>query len=349
MAEFEYDLDPSRIAQDPADPRDSARLLVDRGPDCEPHHLRVSDLPSLLGPGDVLVVNETRVLAARLRLRKPTGGAVEVLLLRPDGAGGWEALVRRSRRVPPGTVLSGETDPRLSVTVGETLDEGRRSVTVSLGGDPVTTTAEATVLDGVGELPLPPYIGRSSAPESRYQTVYAARPGSVAAPTAGLHLTDELLVGVAARGVDVCTVELVVGLDTFRPVSVDDTSEHIMHTESYRVPPSTMARCTAAERVVAVGTTTVRALESAALTGRLEGDTDLFVTRGHHWRVVDAMMTNFHMPRSTLLVMIDAFVGPRWRDLYDSALAGDYRFLSFGDAMFLDRSLSAAASRSSRR
>ncbi len=337
MEEFDYDLDPSRIAQDPADPRDSARLLVDRGPRCDPDHLRVSDLPSLLGPGDILVVNDTRVLAARLRLRKPTGGAVEVLLLRPEGSGAWEALVRPSRKVAPGSVLAGADDASLSVSVGDRLGEGRRRVEVSLSGRRVTTPAEATVLDGVGELPLPPYIGHTSAPESRYQTVYATRPGSVAAPTAGLHLTDGLLGAVADRGVGIHTVELVVGLDTFRPVTAEDTSEHVMHTEAYRVPPATMAACGESSRVVAVGTTTVRALESAAASGCLEGDTDLFITRGHPWRVVDTMMTNFHMPRSTLLVMVDAFVGPRWRDLYDTALAGDYRFLSFGDAMLLHR------------
>lgn len=337
MEEFDYGLPPAAIAQDPAEPRDRARLLVDGGEGRDPSHLRVRDLPDLLGPGDVVVVNETRVLAARLRLLRSTGGAVEVLLVRPDGRGGWETLVRPSRKVAPGEVLTGADHRGLTVVAGERLSGGMRSVTLSLDGSPITDPEGATALDGVGEMPLPPYITAGTAPPQRYQTVYATVPGSVAAPTAGLHLTEALLGRIQQRGARVQRVELVVGIDTFRPVTVSDTADHVMHTERYRVPEVTMEACAGARRVVAVGTTTVRALESAAATGRLEGDTDLFITRGHRWAVVDALMTNFHLPRSTLLVMIDAFIGPRWRELYSLALDHGYRFLSYGDAMFLTR------------
>jgi S-adenosylmethionine:tRNA ribosyltransferase-isomerase len=171
----------------------------------------------------------------------------------------------------------------------------------------------------------------------RYQTVYAAEPGSAAAPTAGLHLTPDVLDRLAANGVDVARVELLVGLDTFKPVSVDDPLQHVIHSERYRVPAGVLERAASARRVVAVGTTSVRALESAATTGQLTGRTRLFIHQPYDWRVVDVMMTNFHLPRTTLLLMIDAFVGARWRRLYDTALAEGYRFLSFGDAMLLDR------------
>jgi S-adenosylmethionine:tRNA ribosyltransferase-isomerase len=193
------------------------------------------------------------------------------------------------------------------------------------------------VLEVHGELPLPPYISTPLADPARYQTVYADRAGSSAAPTAGLHLTPALLDAVRARGAQVEFVELVIGLDTFRPIQVDDLDDHPMHTERYRVPESTWAAAGEARRVVAVGTTVVRALESAAATGSLEGRTDLFLRRGSPFSVVDVLMTNFHLPRTTLLALIDAFVGPRWRDLYAEALAEGYRFLSFGDAMVLRR------------
>jgi S-adenosylmethionine:tRNA ribosyltransferase-isomerase len=198
-------------------------------------------------------------------------------------------------------------------------------------------TDALTLLEDVGEVPLPPYISARLDRPERYQTVYATQPGSAAAPTAGLHLTPALLERVRATGATIHAVELVVGLDTFQPVSVDDPREHRMHSERYRVPEATWAACRDADRVVAVGTTSVRALESAAASGRLAGRTDLFLHRGATFHVVDVLLTNFHLPRTTLLMMIDAFVGPRWRDLYAIALAESYRFLSFGDAMLLDR------------
>ncbi len=349
-AAFDYDLPEARIAQHPVEPRDSARLLVDLGPSADDgatpgvDHRHVRDLPGLLDPGDLLVVNTTRVLPARLHLVKPeTGGAAEVLLLeeRPDlGPGCWEALVRPGGRLPPGTlVVNPVTAELLTVEVGVELDDGVRLVTLS-------TNRQIDLADGIeatGEMPLPPYIKAALADPDRYQTVYADpnEAHSSAAPTAGLHLTPQVLDAVAARGVRVEAVDLTVGLGTFRPIKADRIEDHPMHAERYRVPMATLDACIeTAERggrVVAVGTTTVRALESAAATGQPEGQTELFIHGDFEFRVVDRLVTNFHQPRSSLLVMIDAFAGPRWRALYAQAMAGDYRFLSFGDAMLLTR------------
>ncbi len=331
-ADFDYELPEGAIAQVPAEPRDSARMLVDRGPADEPSHRSVADLADLLGPGDVVVVNTTRVLRARLHLRKDTGGAVEVLLLEPVGDGRWEALVRPGRRVPPRTVLSpaDAAGPALEVEVGEVLDEGRRLVRL-------VTSDLVGALDAHGSVPLPPYIVEPLADPGRYQTVYADEPGSVAAPTAGLHLTERVLDRIRDRGAQVHGVDLWVGLGTFRPISVDHVEDHDMHAERYQVPEETWEACRAADRVVAIGTTTVRALESAAATGERSGRTSLFLRPGSRLAVVDVLLTNFHLPRSSLLVLVEAFAGPHWRDLYATALAEGYRFLSFGDCMLLGR------------
>jgi S-adenosylmethionine:tRNA ribosyltransferase-isomerase len=389
MDEFDYELPPSSIAHVPAEPRDSARLLVDRGPGEAPDHRSVADLPSLLGPGDLLVVNETRVMPARLPLRKRTGGAAEVLLLAPlaDRQSGsetsWAALVRPSRRIADGTVLVSERDPSVSVVVGERLDRQRRAVRVLVGETPLADVSQARLLERAGEAPLPPYIdpdlaraaiaqrigvdaadgdAARAALADRYQTVYARANGSAAAPTAGLHLTERVLGALRSNSVGIATVDLTVGLATFVPVTAEHADEHEMHTEHYRVSAQTLAACAAAERVVAVGTTTVRALEAAARQRQLPaqaagdagaadapavpagiadvcGGTDLFLRRGAEFLLVDAMLTNFHLPRSSLLLLIDAFIGLRWRDLYETALADGYRFLSFGDAMLLRRTL----------
>lgn len=324
-----YDLPADAIAQVPAEPRDAARLLVDRGPGRVPEHRIVRDLPSLLRPGDVVVVNETRVLPARLRLTKPTGGAVEVLLLEPAADDRtWSALVRPSRKVAPGAVFV--PGPDLEVEVADRLDGGQRLVRLR------TDDLEAS-LRRHGEVPLPPYLTQGINDPERYQTVYAARPGSVAAPTAGLHLTTAVLDGIRAAGADLHVVDLTVGLGTFKPVTAERLEDHDVHEEPYSVPEATWAACQSAERVVAVGTTTVRALETAAVTGELSGRSRLLIAGDHDWRVVDALLTNFHLPGSTLLLLLESFVGPRWRDLYATALAEGYRFLSFGDAMFTER------------
>lgn len=334
-ADLDYELPDASIAQTPIEPRDAARLLVDLGADQQVQHRHVRDLPDLLGPGDVLVVNDTRVIPARLHLRKPTGGAVEVLLLERRPEGHWEALVRPSRRVADGTVLTLDeahgARGDVEVVVGEVLgDDGRRRVEVHGGAD------DLAVLDAVGEIPLPPYIHEDLADPDRYQTVYADRPGSVAAPTAGLHLTDDVLARCRAKGVQVATVELVVGLGTFRPITADRVEDHPMHGEAYRIPAATLAAIEGAEGdVVAVGTTVVRALESWAETGEVEATTHLFIHGDRPFAVVDRLLTNFHVPRSSLLALVQAFVGPRWRDRYAEARDQGYRFLSFGDAMLL--------------
>ena len=347
---FDYDLPPDRIAQEPIEPRDAARLLVDRARDGHRGGNRsatVADLPSLLEPGDLLVVNETRVSAARLELTKPTGGKVEVLLLQPAvgelesgavraaGEAGpgerWEALVRGGRRVRPGTELRHGGEPVL--VVGDDLGDGRRLVTIT-ADDP---------MERFGRVPLPPYIHAALDDDDRYQTVFAALPGSVAAPTAGLHLTPAVFAGLEDRGVGVAKVELQVGLGTFRPITAERIEEHRMHGERYVIDPGTWERIESADRVVAVGTTVVRTLESAAASGQLAATTELFITRDHEWRVVDTLLTNFHVPRSSLLVLVDSFIGDRWRELYDEAIASGYRFLSFGDAMLVDRHSFAAS------
>ena len=324
MDEYDYPLPAGQIAQKPVEPRDAARLLVS-GRDGTVSHRHVRDLPELLHPGDLLVVNETRVLPARLGLRKHTGGEVEVLLVERLDDTTWEALVRPGRRVPPGTVL--EADGVAAVEVGRELGDGRREVTL----------VDPDVAERLGTVPLPPYIGEPLDDPERYQTVYARRPGSVAAPTAGLHLTEAVLARCREAGVSVATVDLTVGLDTFRPVTVADPADHVIHTERFEVPAATLEACRAARRVVAVGTTTVRALESAA-RGNASGRTDLFIRPGFSFSTVDVLLTNFHVPRSSLLLLVAAFAGPRWRTLYETALAEGYRFLSFGDAMLLERS-----------
>ena len=324
---YDYPLPPESIAQTPAEPRDSARLLVALDPAGGVAHRQVADLPDLLGPGDLLVVNETRVIPARLMLEKPTGGRVEVLLLEPVGPGRWEALVRPSRRVAPGTVLSSDGRPALVAGAEIGCGDGRRLVEVR----------DQAAVDAAGQVALPPYVHQPLDDPERYQTVYASTPGSVAAPTAGLHLTRGLLERCRDSGAELARVDLAVGLGTFRPIATERVEDHHMHSERYSVPDETMRRCQEASRVVAVGTTTVRALEAAAASGRLQGRTDLFIRPGFRFRVVDVLLTNFHLPRSSLLVMLAAFAGPRWRELYDVALAGGYRFLSFGDAMVAAR------------
>jgi len=334
LADFDYQLPDERIAQHPAEPRDSARLLVDQG-SAGPLHRHVRDLVDHLGEGDLLVVNDSKVIPARLRLTRSTGGAAEALLLDPlDGERRvWEAMVRPAKKLKAGEELLSNGVPLVRVV--RRSDAGDTMVIELIGeGDPLA------LLQTFGEMPLPPYITARLDRPDRYQTVYANEPASAAAPTAGLHFTPELLDALRAQGVRTAQVELVVGLDTFKPVSADDPREHQIHSERYRVSADVVAACADARRVIAVGTTSVRALESAATFGALEGRTRLFIHRPYEWKTVDVMMTNFHMPRTTLLMMIDAFVGHRWRRLYDEAIAQQYRFLSFGDAMLLDRSLS---------
>ncbi len=307
VTDLDYDLPPELIAQTPVEPRDSSRLLVHRLATGEIEHRVFSDLPDVLG-GELVVVNDTRVVPGRLRLRRSTGGSVEVLLVEERGGGLWETLVRPSRRLRPGERLG-------PVELVDALGSGRWLV--RLEGEPS------------GEAPLPPYIHARLDDPGRYQTVYAREPGSAAAPTAGLHLTP----GLVAR-LDPVPVTLHVGLDTFRPVSGARVEDHELHGERYAVAAAAWNRIAAAARVLAVGTTSVRVLETVARTGELSGRTRLFVTPGFEFRRVDALLTNFHLPRSTLLALVMAFVGvEETRALYRTAVAERYRFYSFGDAM----------------
>jgi S-adenosylmethionine:tRNA ribosyltransferase-isomerase len=309
-SELEYTLPPGLIAQRPAERRDESRLLVYDRASGETRHRRFREFPAELG-GELVVVNDTRVVPARLRLRRETGGEAEVLLLeRLNGHAEWEALARPSRKLQAGERLG-------PVELLEPLGEGRWRL--RLEGEPA------------GEAPLPPYITEPLADPERYQTVYAEHEGSAAAPTAGLHFTPELLAGL-----DVERVTLHVGLDTFRPVSVDDLADHEMHSERYEVAQDAWERIRDADRVLAVGTTTVRVLESLARGAPLMGRTELFITPGFEFRRTDALLTNFHLPGSTLLALVMAFAGiEETRRLYELAIEERYRFYSFGDAMLI--------------
>ncbi len=310
-AELEYELPPELIAQHPLERRDGSRLLVHERVSRQTRHRRFDELPGELPEDTLVVVNDTRVLPARLRLERPGGGAAEILLLERLGENGtWEGLARPSRKLRPGQRLG-------PVELLEPLGEGRWRL--RLDGRPA------------GETPLPPYIREPLADPERYQTVYADQDGSAAAPTAGLHFTPELL----AR-LDVERVTLHVGLDTFRPVAADLLEAHEIHSEGYEVRPEAWERIRSAERVLAVGTTTVRVLESLARGAALSGRTELFITPGFDFRRVDALLTNFHLPRSTLLALVMAFAGVETtRRLYRRAIEERYRFYSFGDAMLL--------------
>jgi len=316
--ELDYDLPPELVAQHPVEPRDASRLLVFERTTGAIRHRTFRDLPDELD-GRLVVVNDTRVVAARLRLRRETGGEVEVLLLERLEEGVWEALARSSRRLRAGERLR----PRTTVSQGATVDLvealGAGRWLVRLEGEPA------------GELPLPPYIHEAPEDPERYQTVYAAESGSAAAPTAGLHFSDDLLASL-----DHETVTLHVGLDTFRPLTEETVEAHAIHGERYHVEAEAWARIEGAEQVLAVGTTTTRVLETLAHGGPLEGRTDLFIMPGFTFRRVDALLTNFHLPRTTLLALVMAFAGiEETRRLYAVAVEERYRFYSFGDAMLV--------------
>ena len=332
VEDFKYPLPESAIAQEAIEPRHDSRLLDTR--DMSDH--RFLDLPSLLRPGDLVVVNETRVRAARLAGRRlDTGGSVELLLLeaRPDGL--WEALARPSRRLRPGIVIEIEA---IRATIVDGPDEGM--VVVDLEAPDV----EAAIANA-GNVPLPPYFQGTLDDPDRYQTMFARTIGSAAAPTAGLHFTEEVATRLRQREIEIAPVDLHVGIDTFRPIATESIEEHVMHSEWCSIPESTAAAVDSARarggRVVAIGTTVVRTLESfadgAGTVAAGERETNLFLTPGVEFRVVDALVTNFHVPGSTLVVLVAAFMGDRWREAYQTALQRGYRFLSFGDAMLAER------------
>lgn len=336
-ADFDYELPEAAVAQAAIEPRDAARLLVTSS--LEDRTFR--DLPGLLVPEDLLVVNRTRVRPARLRGHKtPSGGAIELLLSKRIDADRWEALIRPARRIRAGQEL------RFGDIKGHVLtDPDRGVVTVALEAGK-TDVDDALGVDG--EVPLPPYFRGSLATPDRYQTMFAKAVGSAAAPTAGLHFTPSLAEDLRERGIGIAEVDLEVGLDTFRPMEAGPIADHRMHRERFSVPAATVEaidRTRHSEgRVIAVGTTVVRSLETAAGVSGLtagEAESGLFITPGYRLRVVDAVITNFHAPRTTLLVMIAALLGPRWREVYAHAIDGGYRFLSFGDAMFIDEPVNA--------
>ena len=351
-SDFDYDLPKSFIAQSPADPRDSCKLMV-LGRNGHIEHRVFSDVIDYLNPGDLLVVNETRVLPARLKGNKVgTGGAVECLLLNksqgaPDNAQEqtWECLVKPGKRLKPGACMEFK-DADGQVILGAQVtsvmpQNGERVVRFTPQGSAVSVDVAMHL---VGRTPLPPYIEGYTGDDEMYQTVYSKTERSAAAPTAGLHFTQELLDAIKAKGVRVATVDLEVGLGTFRTVNEEDPTKHDMHTELYTVPQATVDAVNetkaAGGRVIAVGTTSVRSLESAAASGTLESknraSTKLFIMPGYSFKVVDAMITNFHVPRSTLLMLVSAFSSrENVMEAYEEAKRCNYRFFSFGDAMLL--------------
>lgn len=344
VADFDYDLPPELIAQAPLPERDASRLLVVDRATATLHHSAIGDLPTWLAPGDLIVANNSRVIPARLMARKAdTGGRVELLMLRADPRGAWIALARPARRLRPGQRLlvppRADRDlPPLALEVDSIGEDGQVTLLIP--------TDRGFDLDGYGRLPLPPYIHAPLADPDRYQTIYATAPGSAAAPTAGLHVTPRLRERLRERGVGWAEVTLHIGLDTFRPVTSDVAEDHPIHREWCSVPDATARRVAATRehggRIVALGTTAARTLETlgrrwdpARPAGIVEM-TDLFILPGHRWRLVDALLTNFHLPRSTLLMMVSSFAG---RELvlraYREAVARRYRFYSFGDAMLI--------------
>jgi S-adenosylmethionine:tRNA ribosyltransferase-isomerase len=337
VRDFDFELPEEAIAQHAA-PRGESRLLV-LDAEGDERHRRVRDLPELLRPGDLLVVNDTRVLPARLFGKRPGGGRVELLLAERHGEREWDALLKPGRRAPPGTII--ELSEELSAEVLARGEDGRFRLRFSAPVEPH--------LERLGRVPLPPYIHRAddAADRERYQTVYAREPGAIAAPTAGLHFDEALLAALDARGVERAAVTLHVGLGTFKPVTADLVHEHRMDAERYSIPEATAAALRRAgdegRRVVAVGTTVVRTLESAALAHDGDvpagaGSTALFIYPGFRFRVVDALLTNFHLPQSTLLMLVSAFAGrERVLDAYRDAVEHGYRFYSYGDAMLATR------------
>jgi S-adenosylmethionine:tRNA ribosyltransferase-isomerase len=333
-SDFDYNLPPESIAQTPLEPRDSSRLLVLGRDTGTLEHVIFRDLGRFLHPSDLLVVNRTRVIPARLFARKPTGGRVEVLLLRREDLLTWEVLVG-GKALAAGRTVTIVDGP--SAEIVEVLEGSHRRMRFAEPIEPYFPKA--------GHVPLPPYIHAPLQDPERYQTVYAHEPGSAAAPTAGLHFTTRLMDELKSQGINFAEVTLHVGLDTFAPVTEDDPEQHQIHTEWCEVPPATVDAITNSRqsggRIIAVGTTSVRTLESAARNGRdaiisYSGPTNLYILPGYRFKLVDAMITNFHLPKSTLIMLVSAFAGrERILQAYEIAIHEHYRFYSFGDAMFI--------------
>lgn len=338
-ADFDYDLPQELIAQDPLEQRDSSRLLILDKETGERTHKIFHDIIDYLHEGDCLVINNTKVIPARLiGEREGTGGKVEVLLLKRRSDNVWETLVKPGKKARPGMRLS-FGDGLLHAEVQEVVDEGNRLIRFEYEG------IFEEILDQLGQMPLPPYITHQLKDKNRYQTVYAKYEGSAAAPTAGLHFTEELLEQIQAKGVKIARVTLHVGLGTFRPVKVEDVTEHHMHTEFYHVSEEAADIINETKkqggRVICVGTTSCRTIESAAddqgIVHATEGDTDIFIYPGYQFKVLDCLITNFHLPESTLLMLVSALAGKEnIMAAYREAVEMRYRFFSFGDAMFIE-------------
>lgn len=339
VRELQYDLPDELIAQRPAEPRDSSRLLVVDRRSGELRHRVFREVGEELRPGDCLVVNDTRVVPARFFARRATGGRVECFFLRAE-RDSWRVLLNPSSRLKVGERLALERDSAIEVELTQRFPRGEWAVTPTQGADWIA------VLNDIGEVPLPPYIRREAAPDERdrerYQTIFAAAPGAVAAPTAGLHFTSDLLERVQRLGVGITHVTLHVGLGTFAPVDVDDLDHHPMHTEWYHVDPDSLRRLRATRacggRIIPVGTTSCRVLESIDLSavGPVSDWTRLLIQPGHEFRNVDSMITNFHLPGSTLIALVMALGGRQAiRSAYECAIANRYRFFSYGDAMMI--------------
>ncbi len=339
-AAYDYHLPEELIAQNPADPRDSARLLVVESPDQHSHH-RFWELPELLQPGDLLVMNNTQVLPARLYGHRAGGGRVEILLLEEVADRRWLCLVKPGRRLKPGSTITFHAHlqpPLTAVVLSTDPATGGRVLEFDVAGVDLIRRFHQ-----LGQVPLPPYITDSQAAPEQYQTVYADRPGSAAAPTAGLHFTKPLLAALQAKGISHSFVTLHIGVGTFRPVEVEKITDHTMHCEWAEVPLETVETVRRTQalggRVIAVGTTSVRSLEAASQSGTLQpfcGKTDLFIYPGYQWRTVQGLITNFHLPCSSLMMLVSAMIGrQRLLELYQVAIAERYRFYSFGDAMLI--------------
>lgn len=337
-SDFTYELPEELIAQTPIAQRDSSRLLVLDKESGQVEHRRFFDLTEYLRPGDCLVLNNSRVIPARLFGTRPTGGAVEVVLLKDLGENRWECLTRPGKKMRPGTEVSFGENGELHAVVEDVMEDGNRILRFSYEG------IFLEILEKLGHMPLPPYIKEQLNDPERYQTVYSKEPGSAAAPTAGLHFTNELLDKIRNMGVSVCFVTLHVGLGTFRPVKVENVEEHEMHSEYCTIPEETAQaiRRTREQggRVIAVGTTSCRTLESfTAEDGTIQasgGWTNIFIYPGYRFKCIDALVTNFHLPGSTLVMLVAALAGrENILNAYNTAVAERYRFFSFGDAMFI--------------
>lgn len=336
LSAYDYELPSDRIAQDPVTPRDTSRLLViDQNRTLQHHHFY--DLPKFLQAGDLLVFNNTKVIPARMYGHKISGVPVEILLMEPIGHDRWLALVKPGKRLPIGSTIIFAENVKATVEGIETTTRARE-LQFHIPDDADLDK----IIDQLGQIPLPPYVTDSHTETDRYQTIYAEISGAIAAPTAGLHFTDRLFEELQAQGIDKAFVTLHVGIGTFRPVETEDITQHVMHNEWCEVPEETIAKIQATKarggRVIGVGSTVARSLESSNFQA-FKGKTNLMIYPGYEWKVLDGMVTNFHLPKSTLLMMVSSFLGKDGRKLlmsiYQEAIAKEYRFYSFGDAMLM--------------